>query len=169
MHLVATRLHLHLGSNMEYYPANESRIYERRSLLRARCDLEYLLIGDLRNLLAEEFDSQSPSSLQLLLDRLIQNLPIVLELSSEDGYLNSVLERRPNWSRQINALYQSNLDCVSSLKLVRDALEQERSIDVMSKELELRLRNWVKSFAEMRRLEASMVQEAFTVDFGGEA
>ena len=148
---------------------DESNTTESCSLLKAGCDLEYLLIGDIRILLDEKFDSQTRSSLLVLMNRLILNLPDVLELSSENGYLSIVAERRPNWSRQINALYQANLDCVSSLGLVRDGLENDTSIAAISKELELGLRNWIKSFSAMRRRESTMLQEAFTLDLGGEA
>ena len=139
------------------------------SMLKESCDLEYLLLGDIRTLLEEKFDSQTRSSLLVLMNRLILNLPDVLELSSDEGYLNIVAERRPCWSRQINALYQASLDCVSSLTLVRDGLENDTSIAAESKELELRLRNWIKSFSAMRCQESTMLQEAFTIDLGGEA
>jgi hypothetical protein len=142
---------------------------EPLSLLKASCDLEYLLMGDIRILLSEKFDSQTRSSLLVLLNRLILNLPDVLELSSKDGYLGIVLERRPNWSRKINALYQANLDCVSTLVPVRDCLEENGSITAISNELEVRLRNWIESFAVLRRQESTMLQEAFTVELGGEA
>ena len=148
---------------------DESKTTESRSLLTAACDLEYLLIGDIRTLLEEKFDSQTRSSLLVLMNRLILSLPDVLELSSKKGYLNIVIERRPSWSRQINAMYQANLDCVSSLTLVRDDLENDTPKAAISKELELKLRNWIKSFSAMRCQESTMLQEAFTLDLGGEA
>ena len=148
---------------------DESKTTESCSLLKVTCDLEYLLIGDIRTLLEEKFDSQTRSSLLVLMNRLILSLPDVLELSSKKGYLNTVIERRPSWSRQINALYQANLDCVSSLTLVRDDLENDTPKAAISKELELKLRNWIKSFSAMRCQESTMLQEAFTLDLGGEA
>ena len=148
---------------------DESKTTESRSLLTAACDLEYLLIGDIRTLLEEKFDSQTRSSLLVLMNRLILSLPDVLERSSKKGYLNIVIERRPSWSRQINALYQANLDCVSSLTLVRDGLENDTPKAAIPKELELKLRNWIKSFSAMRCQESTMLQEAFTLDLGGEA
>ena len=158
-----------IETKMANEQTDDSKTTDSCSLLKASCDLEYLLIGDIRKLLSEKFDLQTRSSLLVLLNRLIQNLPAVLELSSEEDYLSIVLERRPSWSRQINALYQANLDCVSSLTLVRDCLENDTSIAAISKELELRLRNWVKSFSAMRCQESTMLQEAFTLDLGGEA
>lgn len=148
---------------------DDSRSNQPRSLLKASCDLEYLLMGDIRILLSEKFDSRTRSSLIALLNRLILNLPVALELSSQDGYLRHVLERHPNWSRKINELYQANLDCVSTLVPVRDCLAKNGSITAISKDLEDQLRNWIESFAVLRRQESTMLQEAFTVDLGGEA
>ncbi|MDB4757036.1 hypothetical protein OAG56_06640, partial [Mariniblastus sp.] len=135
-------------------------------MLKESCDLEYLLIGDMRTLLSEDFDLQTRASLLILLNRLIRNLPNVLKLALDNSYLNAVLKRRPNWSRQIKALYQANMVCVS---LVRDRLEKDTSIDAISKEVEQRLRHWIESLATIRCRESTMLQEAFALDLGGEA
>jgi hypothetical protein len=106
-----------------------------------------------------------------LLNRLIINLPNTLELSSEEGYMRNVIERFPNWSRQVTALHQANLDCVSALSLVRDRLEEEGETDIVSisQGLEIRLQKWLESFMTMRCSENTIVQKAFTLDLGGEA
>ena len=154
---------------MENQRTGETEIIKSHSALKESYDLEYLLIGDIRTLLNEEFDLQTRSSLLVLLTRLIQNLPNVLDLTSDEGYLNAVLVRRPNWTRKIKALYQANMDCVASLSLVRDWIEKETPADSISKENEQRLKHWIKSLAAIRCRESTMLQEAFTLDIGGEA
>ena len=148
---------------------DESQRIASRSLLKTSCDLEYLLMGDLRLLLRATTDSQTRSSLLVLLNQLILNLPDVLELASNEGYMGVVLDRRPSLSRQINKLHQANLDCVSTLVLIRDCLDTDQNIKAISEELELRLKNWIKSFSALRCLESTMLQEVFSVDLGGEA
>ena len=147
----------------------ESKRTDARSSLKTSCDLEYLLIGDLRLLLHATTDSQTQPSLLVLLDRLLLNLPDVLELSSKDGYLGIVRDRGPNWSRQIDELHQANLDCITTLALVRNCLENDQSYNAFSKELALRLQEWIESFSAIRYLESTMLQEGFTVELGGEA
>ena len=154
---------------MTHQQNNKSQQIESRSLLKSSCDLESLLMGDIRTLLSNQFDSQTKSSILVLLDQLILNLPVLLELSSKNGYLNVVLEKRPGWARQIDALYQANLDCISSLKLVRNCLKNDRNFDALSQELGVPLQNWIESFSAMRCLESTILQEAFTIDLGGEA
>ena len=139
------------------------------TLLKTSCDLEYLLIGDLRLLLRATTGSRTKSSLLVLLNRLILNLQDVLEISSLDGFMVTVLDRRPNWSRQISELYQANLECVSTLVLIRDCLENDQVFNANSIKLDQKLEKWIESFSIIRCLESTMLQEAFTVEFGGEA
>lgn len=139
------------------------------SLLKACCEREHLLIGNIQDLLREKLGSNTRRLMLLHLNRMILNLPNLLELSSEEGYLSVVLERRPNWSLRVNQLYHANLHCVSTLTFVRDSLQNDAPAVVISKGLEERLRNWLKSFSAMRRLESNMLQEALTLDLGGEA
>ena len=81
-----------------------------------RCyDLEYLLLGDLRQLLDEPQTAQTRQSILVILDRLLLNLPRQLALACEKGYMTEVLEQCPNWHRQIEALHGANLDCISAL------------------------------------------------------
>lgn len=148
---------------------DESKRIASRASLKTSCDLEYLLLGDLRSQMCETNDTQTRSSLLVLLNRLILNLPDVLELSSNDGYMGVVLDRRPNWSCQIDELHRANLDCISTLVLIRDCLESDLDFSAVSKELKVRLQKWIESYSAIRRLENTMLQEAFTVDFGGEA
>ena len=150
-------------------PTAETKTAESITLLKASCDLEHLLIGDIRALLAEKFDSQTRSSLLLLMNSLILNLPVALKLSSKVGFLSVVAEKCPSWSRQVAALYQANLDCVSSLTLVRDCLENHTPIAAISKQFLLGLKNWIRSYSALRCQESTMLQEAFTLDIGGEA
>lgn len=132
-------------------------------------DLEYLLIGDIRILLTERFDWRSRSTLLLLLDRLISNLPKVLDLAAKEEYLCTVLERRPNLSKQVDDLYHANLECLSVLKVVRDRLESDKCIHSISEELETLLKNWIRTFATLRHQERRILQEAYVVDLGGES
>ncbi len=124
---------------------------------------------NIRSLLSKRPDLKTRPSLLILVNRLILELPNSLAPSSQDGYLGNILERRPNWSRQINALYQANLNCVSALALIRDSLANERTIGAISEETELPLKNWIESFAAIRCSEDTLLQEAFTIDLGGEA
>ena len=67
--------------------------------------LEYILLGDLRDLLEEpEPDEQTAHWIGAVLDALLEALPREMELKSEGGYLQPVLEQFPNWASLIGDL-----------------------------------------------------------------
>ena len=148
---------------------NQTNAVQKTESLKVCCDLEYILMGDLRQLLNERSTPQTRPSLLALLDRLLLNLPHVLRLSSVGGYMKVVIEKRPNWYRQIEELQQVNLDCISALGGLRDHIESELNIVDISSEMDCRLREWMKVFGGLRRQESQLLQDAFTMDIGGEA
>ncbi len=158
-----------METKMNNQRPDESKRIAPSSLLKTSCDLEYLLVGDLRFLLNAKVGSHTRPSLLVLLNRLILNLPDVLKLSSIDGYMETVLARRPNWSRQVDKLHQANLNCVATLILIRDCLESDQGFNAISKKLKVRLQKWIEAYSAIRCLESTMLQEAFTVEIGGEA
>jgi hypothetical protein len=137
--------------------------------LKSCCDLEYLLIGDLRQLLRERIPPKNQIELQLVLRRLLQNLPEVTRRSSTNGYMASVLEKCPRLHRQIKTLQTANLDCLDALKVLSDSVECESIFKDDTAETDRRLGAWIDSFGRMRSRESQLLLDAFTVDIGGEA
>ena len=135
--------------------------------LRACCDLEYLLIGDLRQLLKERSPPDN-HTVRVLLARLLRNLPEVTRHSSISGYMTVALERCPRLYRQITTLQNANLDCLHALQELYDSIESESSFNDVSKETDHALEAWIESFGTMRSRESQLLQEAFTTDIGGE-
>ena len=100
-------------------------------------DLEYLLLGDLRQLLDEPQTAQTRQSILVILDRLLLNLPRQLALACEEGYMSEVLEQRPNWHRQIEALHGANMACISALDESRNRVVRELPFACHRKRTEL--------------------------------
>jgi hypothetical protein len=137
--------------------------------LKSCCDLEYLLIGDLRQLLRERIPPNHQIELRVLLKRLLQNLPEVTKRSSTNGYMASVLEKCPRLHRQITTLQTANLECLKALKVLYDSIERQSSFKDISAETDRKLGAWVDSLGRMRSRESQLLMDAFTVDIGGEA
>ena len=137
--------------------------------LKTCYDLEYLLLGDLRQLLTEPQTAQTRQSLLVILDRLLLNLPEQLVLACEEGYLSEVLEQRPNWHRQIEALHGANMACISALDESRNRVERNLPFAAIANELSCNLRHWMQSLVAIREHETRLLQKAFTLDIGGEA
>lgn len=95
-------------------------------------DLEYLLIGDLRQLLNHPFTAQTRMSLLSILDRLIENLPRQIHVPNEQGYLSVVLERCPNSHGQIEALRSGNQKCIEALQALRNQINQDMPVTAIA-------------------------------------
>lgn len=151
--------------------AVESQTRAERAVeaLTAFCDLEYIIMGDLRQLLNEQPTPQTRPSMLVLLNRLLLTLPYAMRLSSEDCYMSIVRDKRPNWHRQIEAQHRDNLECYLALCGLRGRIEGEVSIGDISDEMDGKLREWMTLYARTRRRESQLLQEALTVDIGGEA
>ena len=141
----------------------------KTSSLKACCDLEYIIIGDLRQLLSEPITPQSRTPLLVLLDRLLQNLPEISRLSYEAGYMSTVLDKCPRMHHQIRTLERINWECIPALGELRDRVESELSLVDISRKTDFKLREWIEAFVSMRYRESQLLQEAFAVDIGGEA
>ena len=83
--------------------------------------------------------------------------------------MSEVLEECPNWQRQIEALYGANLACISALDESRDSLVRELPFAAIANELSCNLRHWMQSLVAIRGHESRLLQNAFTLDLGGEA
>ncbi len=135
-----------------------------------RCyDLEYLLLGDLRQLVDEPPTAQTRFGMLVTLDRLLENLPRRLELTSEQGYMAEVLEERPNWHDRIENLLDANRDCISRLDELRRRIARELPFAETARRVSQDLREWMDSLESIREHEGQMLQNAFALDIGGEA
>ena len=66
--------------------------------------LEYILLGDLRDLLEEPADQFTRSWLIAVLDALLDTLPRQMALKESSGYLSEVLDEYPSWYRHVEDL-----------------------------------------------------------------
>lgn len=137
--------------------------------LKTYHDLEFLLLGDLRQLLEEPITAQTSQTLLVILDRLLRNLPRQFDLVCEDGYMSEVLQECPNYHGQIQLLKGANRDSISSLEEMRHRIQHDLPLATIAKEVSLGLRDWMNRIVALRRNENRLLQNAFTLDIGGEA
>src|SRR5882724_7956569 len=93
-------------------------------LLEQYSSLEYILLGDLRDILEEPPDDESRKWLLAVLDTLLETLPREFVLEDEDGYMAEVLERYPSWSAQVDRLHRDHDLLFLKLKELRGHIER---------------------------------------------
>ncbi|MCA8994696.1 MAG: hypothetical protein KDA88_22150 [Planctomycetaceae bacterium] len=140
--------------------------FELRERLTHCIELEYILLGDLRDLLEEAPSKETSRWLTAVLDVLLEKIPEEFEMRCEDGYLQSVIDKEPNWEPLVQRLQEQHFTMFRSLKAFRDRL-RSGDIEVVSAEsLKLSLGEWIESFTNHRRSEQRLVLMATHVDVG---
>lgn len=141
-----------------------------RSINRPLVDmaaLEYILLGDLRDLLEEEPSEQTSKWLVAVLDALIDTLPRELAIKSRDGYLEDVLEAHPNWEAQVQQLHaEYKLLCVR-LEAFRDQLVSRTPYASIAAQLREDLSEWMAALQNHHRQETQLLQTAVNLEVGG--
>jgi len=129
--------------------------------------LEYILLGDLRDLLEENpSDEQTTRWIVAVLDALLEALPVEMELKSQGGYLQPVLEQFPNWAGQIGDLAREKQLLFEKLRELRVQMECPGTYESLALEIRQDLKEWMTLWTAHTRHERRMLQSAFTMDVG---
>ena len=129
--------------------------------------LEYLLLGDLRELLDEPLDDDETRRwLTAVVDELLETLQCEFRLQEADGYMTEVLEICPNWSGQVDRLRSEHDTLYSRLRQLRYRLSEALPLTEVADRLRHQLRDWMTTFTAHRRHETRLLQSAFNLDFG---
>ena len=129
--------------------------------------LEYILLGDLRDLLEEAgSDEQTTRWIIAVLDALLEAMPHEMELKSKGGYLQPVLEQFPNWAGQIGDLAAEKRSLYEKLYELRAEIDRPSSFEILASEVRMELQEWMTLWTAHLRHERRMIQSAFTLDVG---
>lgn len=135
-------------------------------LLEQYSSLEYILLGDLRDILEEPPDGESRKWLLAVLDALLETLPRQFILEEEDGYMSEVLERYPSWSAQVERLHRDHDLLFLKLKELRGRIERNIWVAPMATEVRRDLRDWILKLIAHHRGETRLVQTAMNLEVG---
>ncbi len=135
-------------------------------VLEEYATLEYILLGDLRDLLEEPIDETTCRWMREVTGALLETLPREAELKKQGGYLVEVLEQYPNWSGQVNELQSEKEAIYEKLHQLRDRLLRQVSFGAIAEEIRRDLRDWMTRLQAHHRHERRLVQTAFNLDVG---
>ncbi|REJ74355.1 MAG: hypothetical protein DWQ34_23550 [Planctomycetota bacterium] len=134
--------------------------------LRQCYEFEYILIGDLRDLLEDPFDDENRRWLVAVVDALLETLPREFELKSQEGYLADVLEEFPNWDSEVARLEQQYAVLCSRLAQLRERIMSRNPLQEISERLKIELEAWMDAFARLHRDEQQLVLSAANLEVG---
>lgn len=145
------------------------------TLLAAECEartdlstLEYLLLGDLRELLHCPRELRDPHWLTVTLDALLQTFPRELDGGETGGYLTEILAEHPYWHRAVADLARERAALFSKLWRLSWQLATEADSQPLDDEVLCGLRDWMLRLRAHRRRERRLLQLAVSWDIGGE-
>ncbi len=136
------------------------------SLLDDVSTLEYILLGDLRDILEESLDETNAKWLAAVIDALIETMPRNFALQDEGGYLQEVVECDANWYGYVRQLSDERTRIYHQLLMLRREIDEIPPREIAAKELRTNLRNWMVQLTAFQRHELRLVQTAFNLDVG---
>jgi len=128
--------------------------------------LEYILLGDLRDLLEEPADQYTRRWLVAVLDALLDTLPREMALKESSGYLNEVLDEYPSWYRHVEDLQNEQRLLVLSLQALRDRLDSAGPYERDASRVRASVRQWMNRLKAHRRHETRLLQTAMNLECG---
>lgn len=134
--------------------------------LRQCTEFEYILIGDLRDLLEEPDGFETRLWLVAVLDALVETLPRELQLKSESGYLADVLDEFPNWENHVQQLQEEHVRLHRRLVELRDRIRNHQAMNNLMEQVRVDLETWMEAFVNRHREERRLVQTAANLEVG---
>lgn len=130
--------------------------------------LEYILLGDLRDLLEEPSNVETCRWLIAVLDALLGTDSGDAEPDTDDadGYLTVVLEHYPSWYPQVDRLQREHRALYARLREFRERVAHEQSFNRIAGVLRRDLRDWMTSFTAHHRHENRLLQTAVNLEVG---
>jgi len=134
--------------------------------LRKCCEFEYILIGDLRDLLDDEPSEENRRWTLAVLDALLDTLPKEFALKSHNGYLSDVLDEYPSWDNTVERLRLQHVMLHRRLTELRVRMVANAQLQGLADRLNEELQRWIDAFAELQRAERDITLTAMTLDVG---
>ncbi|MEX0702824.1 MAG: hypothetical protein WD069_12080 [Planctomycetales bacterium] len=134
--------------------------------LHAYAELEYLLLGDLRDMLEQPFDDENARWMLAVLDALLDTLPREFAIEEDGGYLREVVDEHPHWEPEVARLREQHEMLLHSLRRLRMRVAWQAPFAVLAKDVRRELEKWIETLAEHNRHENSLVQTAMNLEVG---
>lgn len=128
--------------------------------------LEYLLVGDLRELLDEPMSRENTEWLIAVLDELLRLLPREFRAEEAGGYLQEVLDEYPGWERQVEELRREHKLLYRRLFALRHQIGRGVRDGAVAEGLRKDLQDWVEALESHNHRETDILMEAINLEVG---
>ncbi|HCS50230.1 hypothetical protein [Rubinisphaera sp.] len=135
--------------------------------LQQLSELEYILLGDLRDVLDEESNEQNRKWLSAIVEALLRTIPREFDLRCNGGYMQEVLLVRPEADAEVQNLRNEQRSLCDQLQEISDRLSTSRSFQKHALALKQELADWSEHLRSHNINEERLVQDVYLLDIGG--
>ncbi len=139
--------------------------YELMSLKQLG-ELEFLLLGDLRDVLEEEATEQNRKWLLAIVEVLARTVPREFYLREKDGYLQDIVNCCPEVDREVQELLEEHRTLRDRLDELRNKLQRLRPFRTQADALKYELAEWMDKLEQHNKKEGRLVHCAYSQDMG---
>lgn len=129
-------------------------------------EMQYILLGDLREVLEGGPTLAERNWLLTILDALLETLPTQFDLKEEGGYLSEVLEAFPYWEPQVEELRREHGPLCESLQTLRDRVFTGSEYKQVAQVVRDDLRDWMERLTHHDSVECRLFQDAVNLEVG---
>jgi len=129
-------------------------------------DLEYILLGDLRDVLEEESTEENRKWLSAIVDTLLNTIPREFALRSQGGYMSELATLCPEADSNIRSLESEQKTLCDQLQELSNRLHDSSCFKRQAEILKHELACWSENLKSHNRHEEQLVQDAYLRDLG---
>ena len=128
--------------------------------------MQYTLLGDLREVLESRPGLSQRNWMLTILDALLETLPTQFSLREEGGYMTEVLEAFPYWEDEVEKLRSEHTTLCSSLQDLRDRVHAGSQYKQIAEVLRSELAAWMKCLNDHNSHECRLFQTSVNLEVG---
>lgn len=128
--------------------------------------LEYLLLGDLSDVLEEPASTENKKWILALVDTLLETLPVEYRLRDVQGLYDEVLQEHPTWDSAVMRIRQEQKTLASQLRILKDSLDHCENFRASARVLKHEIMVWMNRLVQFNQKEKRLLQEAYNIEVG---
>jgi hypothetical protein len=128
--------------------------------------MQYILLGDLREVLESRSTLSERNWMLTILDALLETLPTQFSLKEEGGYMTDVLEDFPSWGSQVESLRCEHGPLCEQLSDLRDRVASGSQYKQVAETVRAELADWMNCLQNHDQKECSLFLNAANLEVG---
>lgn len=139
---------------------------EQISRLGRYTEMQYILLGDLREVLESRSGLAERNWMLTILDALLDTLPTQFSLMEEGGYMTEVLDAFPNWENEVEELRLEHTTLCDQLSELRSRVAEGSQYKQVAQIVRDELAAWMKCLQNHNHQECRLFQTSVNLEVG---